>query len=238
MATTEQVWQAVQALYHATDATQRAQANEWLQGYQKSAGAWESLDTLLKTDGMSEETYFFAANSLKAKSVGHDLVDQLDTSAREALGGSLMAHIHKFRNGPGVVRKQLCLAFAAYAGQFDHTLRPVDIVQEVCTTLGASSETVPVLLELLTLLGEEADRVGRDATHLGTLSAPLPSAANPSTHQAAPIQSTEPQGIQVHTPVLPRSSPAATPNISHDARRLLTSPRPSPPPPPGPCIPP
>ncbi|KAJ1486955.1 armadillo-type protein [Baffinella frigidus] len=204
MATTEQVWQAVQALYHATDATQRVQANEWLQGYQKSAGAWESLDVLLKTDGMSEETYFFAANSLKSKSIGPDLVEQLDAPAREALGGSLMAHIHKFRNGPSVVRKQLCLAFAAYAGQFDHTLRPVDIVQEVCTTLGASSETVPVLLELLTLLGEEADRVGRDATFLGNeVEHPLVASANRSAlavlnflHQCFTALSTEPEATR------------------------------------------
>ena len=33
---------------------------------------------------------------------------------------------------------------------------------QVCTTLGANPETIPVLLELLQLLGEEADHVMED----------------------------------------------------------------------------
>ena len=63
----------------------------------------------------------------------------------------------KFRNGPSAVRKQLSLAFAAYAGNFERG--KVDVVQEVCTTLGSNPETVPLLLELLQFLGEEADHV-------------------------------------------------------------------------------
>ena len=178
---TEQVWQAVQALYHSKDEVQRKQADSWLQEYQRSSAAWQSLNTLLGTDGLSEETYFFAANCLKSKTVSRDLVEQLDVSMREQLGSQLMMHIHKFRSGQSNTRKQLCLAFAAYAGQFDHTLRPVDIVQEVCTTLGASEETIPVLLELLSLLGEEADRVGREAAFYGT-EHPLLASANRSAN--------------------------------------------------------
>ncbi len=70
---------------------------------------------------------------------------------------SLIEHLIKFRNGPSPVRKQLSLAFAAYAGNFERGKE--DVVQEVCTTLGANPETIPVLLELLQFLGEEADHV-------------------------------------------------------------------------------
>ena len=69
----------------------------------------------------------------------------------------LIEHLVKFRNGPSAVRKQLSLAFAAYAGNFERG--KVDVVQEVCTTLGSNPETVPLLLELLQFLGEEADHV-------------------------------------------------------------------------------
>lgn len=84
-------------------------------------------------------------------------MNQLDEPGREQLRVSLMEHIYKFRHGPVVVRKQLCLAFSEYAGRF-HSGK-ADIVQNVCTSLSQSEETVPVLLELLMLLGEEADQV-------------------------------------------------------------------------------
>ena len=84
-------------------------------------------------------------------------MNQLDEPGKEQLRISLMEHIYKFRHGPVVVRKQLCLAFSEYAGRF-HSGK-ADIVQNVCTSLSQSEETVPVLLELLMLLGEEADQV-------------------------------------------------------------------------------
>jgi len=160
--TTEQVWQQVQLLYHGHD-KQIADADRWLKDYQRTEGAWASLEQLLHTEGLNEETLFFAANTLKSKIVRGDL-EQLDAKAQEALGGSLMAHIYKFRNGPMTVRKQLCLAFSSYAGEFDKIRS--NIVEEVCKAMGSSPDTMPVLLDLLTLLGEEAARVQEDSIDL------------------------------------------------------------------------
>mmetsp|Transcript_18678 Transcript_18678/g.44474 ORF Transcript_18678/g.44474 Transcript_18678/m.44474 type:complete len:947 (-) Transcript_18678:116-2956(-) len=155
----EQVWRMVQSLYHAHNEEERKAADNWLKDFQRSPAAWSILDQLLKADGVTEETQFFAANSLRSK-INHRDLSQLDSAGRDSLAGSLMAHIHKFRNGPMVVRTQLCLTFSAYAAQFDRTQN--NIVQDVCNSLGASPDTVPVLLELLTLLGEEAYRVQED----------------------------------------------------------------------------
>lgn len=137
----EQVWRMVQSLYHAHNEEERKAADNWLKDFQRSPAAWSILDQLLKADGVTEETQFFAANSLRSK-INHRDLSQLDSAGRDSLAGSLMAHIHKFRNGPMVVRTQLCLTFSAYAAQFDRTQN--NIVQDVCNSLGASPDTVPV----------------------------------------------------------------------------------------------
>ena len=87
-------------------------------------------------------------------------MSQLDSAARQSLRQLLTEHIIKFRHGPTSVRKQLSLAFASYAGHSERG--SVDLVQEICTTLGGNPETIPVLLEILQLLGEEADHVMED----------------------------------------------------------------------------
>lgn len=160
MATTEQVWQMVQQLNSMQSTPpQRKAADDWLKQFQRSEGAWAILDQLLRSPGLEETGYFFAAQSIKSK-VRYDM-KQLRDGDRENLGSSLMTYIHTFRHGPLTVRKQLCLAFSTYAGEFDRGAK-ADIVQNVCTALGSSTETVPVLLDLLTLLGEEAARVQDD----------------------------------------------------------------------------
>ena len=150
----------VQALNAQTSTSaQRKEADTWLKEYQRSKGAWITLDQLLRAQGLEETGYFFAAQSLKSK-VRHDM-QQLDPSDRDNLASSLMTYIHTFRHGPLNVRTQLCLAFSLYAGEFDRGAK-ADIVQNVCTAFGSTSDTVPVLLDLLTLLGEEAARVQDD----------------------------------------------------------------------------
>ena len=159
-ATTEQVWQMVQALNNVSSTQeQRKQADNWLKEYQRSKGAWATLDQLLRAQGLDPTGQFFAAQTLKSK-VRKDM-HQLEPADRDGMANSLMTYIHTFRNGPLNVRTQLCLAFAAYAGEFDRGAK-ADIVQNVCAALGSSPETVPVLLDLLTLLGEEAARVQED----------------------------------------------------------------------------
>ena len=153
-ATPEQVWQMVQTLNsQGSTAEQRKGADTWLQDYRRTQGAWATLDQLLRTEGLDETGKFFAAQSIRTK-VRKDM-HQLAPAERDGLGSSLMAHIHTYRHGPLPVRKQLCLAFSDYAGEFDRGAK-ADIVQNVCSALGNSAETVPVLLDLLTLLGEEA----------------------------------------------------------------------------------
>ena len=163
MATPEQVWQMVQALNNSGSSQeiqqQRRAADKWLQDYRRTKGAWATLDQLLRTEGLDETGKFFAAQSMKTK-VCKDM-HQLAPADRDGLASSLMAHIHTYRHGPLNVRKQLCLAFAAYAGEFDRGAK-VDIIQNVCGAFGSSAETVPVLLDLLTLLGEEAAQVQDD----------------------------------------------------------------------------
>ena len=150
----------VQALNAQTSTSaQRKEADTWLKEYQRSKGAWITLDQLLRAQGLEETGYFFAAQSLKSK-VRHDM-QQLDPPDRDNLASSLMTYIHTFRHGPLNVRTQLCLAFSLYAGEFDRGAK-ADIVQNVCTAFGSTSDTVPVLLDLLTLLGEEAARVQDD----------------------------------------------------------------------------
>jgi transportin-3 len=159
-ATTEEVWKMVQQLNNIqSTADQRKAADNWLKEYQRSKGAWSTIDQLLRAQNLDATGYFFAAQSLKSK-VRYD-IRQLDPPDRENLGNSLMSHIHTFRSGPLNVRTQLCLAFSAYAAEFDRGSKS-DIVQNVCAALGNSSETVEVLLDLLTLLGEEAAHVQED----------------------------------------------------------------------------
>jgi len=159
-ATVEQVWQMVQALNSPqSTAEQRRAADNWLKVYQRSQGAWSTSDQLLRAQGVDETAYFFAAQTLKSK-VRKDM-QQLEPQQREALAATLMQYLQIFRHGPLNVRTQLCLAFSTYAGEFDRGSK-ADIVQNVCTAFGGSPETVPVLLDLLSLLGEEAARVQED----------------------------------------------------------------------------
>ena len=159
-ATAEQVWEMVQALNNPQSTPdQRRAADEWLKVYQRSKGAWTTLDQLLRAQGLDPTGYFFAAQTLKSK-VRKDM-QQLDPPSRDALAATLMQYIQTFRHGPLNVRTQLCLAFSTYAGEFDRGSKS-DIVQNVCAALGGSPETVPVLLDLLSLLGEEAARVQED----------------------------------------------------------------------------
>jgi len=140
-ATTEQVWQMVQMLNNvSTTPDDRKKADNWLKEYQRSKGAWSTLDQLLRAQGLDPTGQFFAAQTLKSK-VRKDM-HQLEPADRDGMASSLMTYIHTFRNGPLNVRTQLCLAFSAYAGEFDRGAK-ADIVQNVCAALGSSAETVP-----------------------------------------------------------------------------------------------
>eukprot|EP01062_Namystynia_karyoxenos_P019037 TRINITY_DN17124_c0_g1_i1.p1 TRINITY_DN17124_c0_g1~~TRINITY_DN17124_c0_g1_i1.p1 ORF type:complete len:1038 (+),score=309.64 TRINITY_DN17124_c0_g1_i1:320-3115(+) len=102
------------------------------------------------------EVLFFAAQSMRSKVRAGDPMEQLDQQQRGALQGQLLGLLLAYGAGPAPVRTQLCLATAVALAQEAFWHEDRDVVTEACSALQGC---LPVLLELLTLLAEEATRV-------------------------------------------------------------------------------
>jgi transportin-3 len=143
--------EAVQALYHHPDHEIRKFANDWLEDFQYTVDAWQVSDSVLHDQNSTIEALYFCAQTLRTK-VQRDF-EELPPNAPLSLRDSLMTLLVKFREGPGTVRTQLCLAMVALAVQL-----PSDqwgtggVVHWLGSQLGAQPAAMPCFLELVTVL--------------------------------------------------------------------------------------
>ncbi|KAL4452442.1 hypothetical protein ABPG75_008104 [Micractinium tetrahymenae] len=156
MATTNQLLQALQALYHGDPAV-KDQANKWLEAFQQSTEAWQVTNDILHNEAAGMEAHYFAAQTLRTK-VQRDF-EELLAGAAVSLRDSLLSLLVKHCQGNAPVRTQLCLAVAALAAHLPAMQwGPSGVVGWLVQRLGGEPQAVslPCMLELLTVLPQEA----------------------------------------------------------------------------------
>ncbi|KAG6551513.1 hypothetical protein Mapa_006936 [Marchantia paleacea] len=147
--------EALQALYHHPDPAIRTAANQWLDQFQHTMEAWQVSDSVLHDPSSNLEALYFCAQTIRTK-VQRDYED-LPPNAPLSLRNSLMTLLIKFRQGPPTVRTQLCLGMVALAVH----MAPEEwgtggVVQWLGKELGSHADAIPCLLELVTVLPQEA----------------------------------------------------------------------------------
>ncbi|KAL8735225.1 MAG: hypothetical protein Q9166_001101 [cf. Caloplaca sp. 2 TL-2023] len=128
--------------------SQKSQAHEYLEKFQKSPEAWTRTHSLLSSSGTIAEAKLFAATTLKGK-ITYDL-DQLPRESLPSLRDSILALLVSYREGPRPIRTQLCVCLANLAIQM---LEWKDVLRQVGSTLGGSAGDC--VLEFLKVLPEE-----------------------------------------------------------------------------------
>nr|CAD7573032.1 unnamed protein product [Timema californicum] len=146
----ETVYQAVLALYHNPDPSEKEKASLWLGDLQRSVFAWKVADEMLHHKRDLESCYF-AAQTMRTKIQlsFHELPPEAHTSLRD----SLMEHIGQVNDATNtVIVTQLCLALADLALQTSTWQKPVlDLITKF------SGLNIWPLLEILTVLPEEVN---------------------------------------------------------------------------------
>ncbi|KAG0141932.1 hypothetical protein CROQUDRAFT_67819 [Cronartium quercuum f. sp. fusiforme G11] len=143
--------QQLSSLYTDPDPNQKAKANEWLQNFQKTEEAWITSDLILRASDSPLESKLFAAQTFRAK-ITFDL-EQLSPPHRLQLRDSLLNALTEFATGPAkIILVQLCLSLADLALQLPEW---PTVVGDMTEKFGKSPETVPILLEFLTVLPQE-----------------------------------------------------------------------------------
>ncbi|TKY86824.1 hypothetical protein EX895_004465 [Sporisorium graminicola] len=148
----EAVMQALNTLYTDPNNQAKASANAWLQNFQQTSEAWQTANSLLLASELPLEPRLFAAQTFRTK-ITFDL-EQVPRQQRVALRDTLLTALSAYASGPRVIQTQLSLALSGLALQLDESEWPT-VVPGMIERLGASPETVPVLLEFLTVLPEE-----------------------------------------------------------------------------------
>ncbi|KAF7347911.1 hypothetical protein MVEN_01549000 [Mycena venus] len=150
MADVQAVLSALAVFDGAPDKVSLERANTWLQDFQHSPDAWATCNVLLLTPNVPPSAQLFAAQTFRAK-VTYDL-HQVDPANLPSFRDTLIAALQRHHNGPKPVKIQLCLAIAGLALQFPAWS---NAVQFMIDSFGRNPETVPILLEFLTILPEE-----------------------------------------------------------------------------------
>lgn len=146
------VMQALNTLYTDPNNQAKASANRWLQDFQQTSEAWQTANSLLLASELPLEPRLFAAQTFRTK-ITFDL-EQVPTQQRVALRDTLLAALSAYASGPRVIQTQLSLALSGLALQLDESEWPT-VVPGMIERFGSSPDTVPVLLEFLTVLPEE-----------------------------------------------------------------------------------
>ncbi|SNX83219.1 related to MTR10 - involved in nuclear protein import [Melanopsichium pennsylvanicum] len=146
------VMQALNTLYTNPSNQAKASANEWLQNFQQTSEAWQTANSLLLASELPLEPRLFAAQTFRTK-ITFDL-EQVPSQQRVALRDTLLNALSAYASGPRVIQTQLSLALSGLAIQLDESDWPT-VIPGMIERLGSSPETVPVLLEFLTVLPEE-----------------------------------------------------------------------------------
>ncbi|KAN0063147.1 Nuclear import receptor [Thecaphora frezii] len=146
------VLQALNTLYTDPDNQAKANANTWLQEFQKTPEAWQTANALLLSSDLPVEPRLFAAQTFRTK-ITFDM-DQVPPSARAQLRDTLLHALTLYTSGPRVIQTQISLSLSALALQMPESDWP-RVVPSMIEKFGGSAETVGTLLEFLTVLPEE-----------------------------------------------------------------------------------
>ncbi|KAJ2077989.1 Nuclear import receptor [Coemansia sp. RSA 988] len=148
---TNEVINALNALYQGTSLAEREQANSWLEQFQKTAQAWTTSDAILGTAELGLEPKLFAAQTLRNKIIGD--FAELGEQGALSLRDSLVTHLRNARNGPQPLITQLCLSLADLAVQLGAWTDPFG---DMTRTFLSDPDSVSCLLEFFAVLPEEA----------------------------------------------------------------------------------
>ncbi|MCJ1422658.1 Nuclear import receptor [Sticta canariensis] len=144
----EPVLAALTTMQGNVERSQKSQAHQFLESFQKSPEAWTVTHSMLASSGVSAEAKLFAATTLKGK-ITYDL-DQLPRQSLPALRDSILTLIVSLRDGPRPIRTQLCVCLANLAIQM---IEWKDVLQLVGSILGNNAGDC--VLEFLRVLPEE-----------------------------------------------------------------------------------
>ncbi|KAI4090883.1 MAG: hypothetical protein LQ339_008242 [Xanthoria mediterranea] len=144
----EPILAALSTMQANVERSQKSQAHEYLEKFQKSPEAWTKTHSLLSSSNTIAEAKLFAATTLKGK-ITYDL-DQLPRESLPSLRDSILALLVSFREGPRPVRTQLCVCLANLAIQL---LEWKNVLDHVGSSLGSSAGDC--ILEFLKILPEE-----------------------------------------------------------------------------------
>uniref|UniRef100_A0A7I4A443 Exportin-1/Importin-beta-like domain-containing protein n=1 Tax=Physcomitrium patens TaxID=3218 RepID=A0A7I4A443_PHYPA len=152
-----QVAQAVHILNHDTQSVNRVAANQWLVQFQNTDAAWEVATTILAMDSsptIDFEVELFAGQVLKRK-IQCDF-GNLSREGRAALQNALLVSAKKFSNGPSQLLTQICVALSALVLRATEARKPVEQLFASLNELQGQGTGSNAVLELLTVLPEEA----------------------------------------------------------------------------------
>ncbi|BDA46876.1 Transportin-3 [Coccomyxa sp. Obi] len=155
----ENLLDALHALNHHPDSNVKKQASVWLEQWQSSLDAWIVCDTILHDATSNLEAQYFSAQTLRTK-VQRDF-EELPEGAAASLRDSLVELLLRFGTGSPPVRTQLCLAVAALTAhmppqQWGPGGSLQWLVQRLSSGTDSQQAALPCLLELLTILPQEA----------------------------------------------------------------------------------
>ncbi|KAG9098145.1 Nuclear import receptor [Ceratobasidium sp. UAMH 11750] len=133
-----------------TDKSSIDAASKWLQDFQHASDSWATCNQLLLLPDIPDGPRAFAAQTFRTK-ITYDF-HEVDPAHRQGLRDSLVAAIQQYASGPRVVLVQICLALACFVLQYPEWDNPV---ADLVASLGQQPDTVPALLEFLTVVAEE-----------------------------------------------------------------------------------
>ncbi|KAL4538826.1 hypothetical protein Ndes2526B_g02895 [Nannochloris sp. 'desiccata'] len=148
---------ALAALYDNTEPALREQASRWLEEWQQSPEAWSMAHEVLQQENAGLEAHYICAQTLRTK-VQRDF-EELPPNAAISLRDTLVDLLLRYAKGQAPVRTQLCLAIAALATHLpSQQWGEGGVVGWLTKRLSpeAPDSSLPCMLELLTVLPQEA----------------------------------------------------------------------------------
>ncbi|KAI0025529.1 exportin 1-like protein [Xylariomycetidae sp. FL0641] len=136
----------------------KKKAHEFLESFQKSAGAWTTTINILQSNAEAD-VKLFAATTLRGK-ITYDLSTQVSAAELPAVRDQLLALLKLFAPGPKPIRVQLCVCLAILAIQMRDWK---DVLPVVVSSLGDQVESHACILDFLRVLPEEVTE-GRKIT--------------------------------------------------------------------------
>ncbi|KAI9677745.1 MAG: Nuclear import receptor [Trizodia sp. TS-e1964] len=131
--------------------SEKLQAHEFLEKFQKSTEAWPLTHAILQSPTASSEAKLFAATTLKGKIV-YD-IHQLPRQQLEGLRDSILSLLAIYRSGPRPIRIQLCVCLANLAILM---IEWKDVLEVSVNALGSGdTQNGSSILEFLRILPEE-----------------------------------------------------------------------------------